>query len=370
MPERRLGIIVSGATSRMARTQHLPALMAMREERGLPLKGGDRLIPDIFLHGRDSRRLQALAQGMGIERYTTDLDAVLSDPAYEVFFDTALTQTRPMLLSKAIDAGKHIYAEKPVAHSVEQGLTILRAAENRGLKHGAVEDKLHMPGINAVRDLRQKGFFGRITKFHLEFGYWVYDGENIPCQRSSWNYRKDQHGGIMLDMFPHWRYVIEDLFGRISELASSSWTAMPERVDESGALYEVDVEDTGVCMMTLENGIRGSAASSWATRLRHDRFSLHIDGTEGSADASFSQCFVQPAAKPVPGGKGPVEAPWSELTLPPQKNNYRIAWEEFLRHVAEDAPLKSDLRAGIRDVQFGELNRRSVGERRWVAFPA
>ena len=370
MAERRLGLIVSGATSRMAQTQHLPALMGIRAEGGLPLKGGDRLNPDIILHGRDSERLEKLARSLGIERYTTDLDAALSDPAYEVFFDTALTESRPVLLTKAIEAGKHIYAEKPVVHTVEQGLAILKAAEARGLKHGAVEDKLHMPGISALRDLRDKGFFGRITKFHLEFGAWIFDGKEIPCQRSSWNYRKDRHGGIMLDLFPHWRYVIEDLLGRISEFVSSSWTATPERVDERGGIYRVDVEDTGVCMLTLDNGIHGSIGSGWATRTRQDRFMLHIDGTGGSAEASYSQCFVQPVAKLAADGKKAIQPPWSEVSLPPQKNNYRIAWEEFLRHLAEDAPFKSDLRAGIRDVQFGELNRQSVRERRWISFPA
>ena len=369
MNKRRLGIIVSGATGRMGRTQHLPALTAIRAEGGLLLQNGDHLVPDMLLLGRDRERLKALAQSMGIDRYTTDLDGALSDPAYQLFFDTALTETRPAFLTKAIEAGKHIYTEKPVVHSVKQGMQLLKQAEARGLKHGAVEDKLYMPGINALRDLRDQDFFGQITKFHLEFGSWVFDGKKIPSQRSSWNYRKDQYGGIMLDMFPHWRYVIEDLLGRITELVSSSWTAVPERVDERGNLYQVDVEDSGVCIMTLQNGIRGSVASSWATRTR-DRFLLHIDGTGGSAEASYSQCFVQPAAKPAPGGKGAIEAPWSELTLPPQKSNYRLAWEKFLRHLAEDAPFKSDLKAGIRDVQYGELNRQSVKESRWVSFPA
>ena len=370
MTERRLGIIVSGATGRMGRMHHLPALLAMRAEGGLPLRNGDRLVPDILLHGRDGARLAALAESLGISDYTTDLDQALSDPAYELFFDTALTETRPVVLAKAIEAGKNIYTEKPVAHSVEQGRRILKLAEARGVKHGAVEDKLYMPGIIALRSLRDQGFFGRITKFHIEFGAWVFDGTDIPAQRASWNYRKDKNGGIMLDMFPHWRYVIEDLLGRVEEFVSASWTATPERIDERGERYQGDVEDTGECLLKLDGGIRGSIASSWATRTWQNRFTLHIDGTGGSAQASYEKCSVQPAAKPAPGGKGAVETPWSELTLPPQQTNYRLAWEAFLRYLVEDAPFKSDLKAGVRDVQFGELNRQSVKERRWVTFPA
>jgi predicted dehydrogenase len=378
MVERRLGIIVSGGTGRMGRTQHLPALMVIRSQGGLPLNNGDRLVPDVLLVGRDGERLRALAGMLGIARYTTDLDAALRDPADEVFFDAAVTQTRPMLLSKALQAGKHIYTEKPVAHCVTQGRQILKEVEARGLKHGVVEDKLYRPGIKALRELRDSGFFGRIVKFHIEFGAWVFDGTRIPCQRASWNFRRAQNGGIMLDMFPHWRYLIEDLLGRITRLASAAWTATPERVDERGECYQVDVEDSALCMLTLDNEIHGSISSSWATRTRHDdRFTLHIDGTDGSAEATYRRCFVKrmPLADDSDSLAGNAagsarETTWSEVPVTAEENSFRKGWEEFLRHVAEDAPLKSDLRAGIRDVQFGVLNRQSARENRWVAFPS
>lgn len=362
----------------MGRTQHLPALLAMRSEGGLPLSGGGRLVPDVLLVGRNSQRLKELGQALGIDRYTTDLDAALADPDYEVFFDSALTRTRPTLLSAAVRAGKHIYAEKPVVHSAEQGLQILKEAEARGLKHGAVEDKLYLPGIKKLRHLRDSGFFGRVFKFHLEFGYWIFDGKQVPCQRSSWNYRRDQNGGLMLDIFPHWRYVVEDLLGRITALVSSAWTATPERIDERGAPYQVDVEDSGLCLVSLDNGARGSISSSWATRVRReDLFMLQIDGTGGSAVAGYHRCFAQPAAltpKTISSlARDPGvdhDAAWSEVPLLWEaKNSYRAAWEDFLRHVAENAPLRSDLKAGIRDVQFGELNRQSARENRWISFP-
>jgi predicted dehydrogenase len=378
MAERRLGIIVSGGTGRMGRGHHLPALTAIRAEGGLPLAGGDRLVPELFLVGRDNERLGELGRTFGIERYTTDLDQALSEPAYDVFFDSSVSRVRPALLLKAIRAGKHIYSEKPVATSAEQGVQILKEAESRGLKHGVVEDKLHMPGIKALRQLRDSGFFGRIIRFHLDFGFWVFDGEQIPCQRPSWNYRSDQDGGIMLDMFSHWRYLIEDLLGRITSLTSSAWTAIPERVDEHGARYRVDVEDSGMCMVTLDNGARGSISTSWATRAkRNDRLSLHIDGTDGSAEVGYQSCFIQPATEKVKAAaedsKGPDaggSAAWRELPLAKEKmSSCRIGWEAFLRHVADGAPLQSDLKAGIRDVQFGVLTLQGAKENRWLSFP-
>lgn len=379
MSERRIGIIVHGATGRMGRTHHLPALMAIRAEGGLPLSGGDRLIPDVLLVGSNESRLTQVAKTFGIDRYTTSIDDALSDSTREIFFDSGLTQTRPGLLEKALAAGKHIYSEKPVVHSVEQGTRILRDAERRGLKHGVVEDKLHLPGIVRMRHLRNAGFFGQVLKFHLEFGYWVFDGTQVPCQRSSWNYKSSTNGGIMLDMFPHWRYVIEDLLGGIATLAASSWTAIPERVDERGQRYRVDVEDSGLCMLTLASGARGSISSSWATRVRRDDvFALQIDGTGGSAVAGYHRCFAQPAAVTPKAassiGKDPGsrhETGWLEVpAFEESKSSFRVGWEEFLRHVAEDAPLRSDLRAGIRDVQFGELSRKSARENCWVPFPS
>jgi len=376
MAERRLGIIASGGTGRMGRVHHLPALMAIRAEGGLPLSGGDRLVPELLLVGRDSQRLAELGRTFGIERYTTDLDQALSDPAYEVFFDSAVTHTRPAFLIKAVRAGKHIYSEKPAVSSADQGLQLLKDAEARGLKHGVVEDKLHTPGIKALRQLRDTEFFGRIIRFHLDFGFWVFDGKQIPCQRPSWNYRSDQDGGIMLDMFSHWRYLIEDLLGRITRLTSSAWTAIPERIDEHGERYRVDVEDSAMCIMTLENGVRGSISSTWATRAkRDDRLSLHIDGTSGSAEVGYHSCFIQPAAEKATADdvKSPGadrSSPWLEVPVPAEtKSSCRAGWEEFLRHVAEGAPLQSDLKAGIRDVQFGELCLQSARESRWLSFP-
>jgi len=378
MAERRLGIIVSGGTGRMGRLHHLPALTAIQAEGGLPLTGGDRLVPELFLVGRDNERLGELGRTFGIERYTTDLDQALSDPAYEVFFDSSVSRYRPAFLLKAARAGKHIYSEKPVATSAEQGVQILKEAESRGLKHGVVEDKIHMPGIKALRQLRDSGFFGRIIRFHLDFGFWVFDGEQIPCQRPSWNYQSDQDGGIMLDMYSHWRYLIEDLLGQITSLTSSAWTAIPERIDEHGARYQVDVEDSGTCMVTLDNGVRGSISTSWATRAkRNDRLSLHIDGTDGSAEVGYQRCFIQPAAEKVTAETDSSKRPgaddlpaWTELPLPKEKkSSCRIGWEEFLRHIVEGAPLHSDLRAGIRDVQFGVLTLQSAKENLWLSFP-
>ena len=378
MATQTIGIIVNGATGRIGSTQHLAnALVPIIEEGGIAL-GDDRLLPRLLLAGRDATRLAAVARACNGAAWTTDLAAALADPDYPIFFDAAATQQRVAVLERAIAAGKHVYSEKPVAPTAAQGLALLAAARERGLKHGAVEDKVHLPGLAKLAALTSSGALGRIVGFRLEFGWWVFDGSDRPCQRPSWNYRAGG-GGLVLDMYPHWRYVIETIVGRIARVASSEWIATPERIDEQGMRYDVAVEDSAATLVELESGAFGTILSSWATRVRRDDLlTLQVDGTKGSALAGLHQCHVQS------GEATPAIAHFSVMKdiaadyregwrqAPPlahYRNPYRVGWEAFLRHVATDAPLACDFAAGIRDVAFAEACHRSMRERRWVEFP-
>src|SRR5262245_18012786 len=267
MATQTIGIIVNGATGRIGSTQHLAnALVPIIAEGGIAL-GHDRLLPRLLLAGRDATRLAAVARACNGAAWTTDLAAALADPEYPIFFDAAATQQRVAVLERAIAAGKHVYSEKPVAPTAAQGLALLDGARKRGLKHGAVEDKVHLPGLAKLAALTNSGALGRIVGFRLEFGWWVFDGSDRPCQRPSWNYRAGG-GGLILDMYPHWRYVIEIIVGRVARVASSEWIATPERIDEQGARYDVPVEDSAATLVELENGAFGTILSSWATRVR------------------------------------------------------------------------------------------------------
>jgi predicted dehydrogenase len=379
MATKTIGIILHGATGRICSTQHLAnALIPIRDEGGLPA-GDDLLVPRLLLTGRNGERLAAVAKTHGVDRFTTDLDAALADPAYTIFFDAAATHQRTRTLAKAIATGKHVYAEKPVAPTVAEGRALLTAAQARGLKHGAVEDKVYLPGLQQLAALTKNGALGRVVGFRLEFGWWVFDGVERPSQRPSWNYRADGGGGLILDMYPHWRYVIQSIVGRIARVASAQWTATPERADERGEEFSVDVEDSATTLVELENGAFGTILNSWATRVRRDDLlTLQVDGTKASALAGLHRCHVQTTAQTPPVAhfsvmkdlntdyrKGWTEAP----ALPAYVNPYRVGWEAFLRHVVTGAPLTSDFAAGIRDVAFAEACHRSMAERGWIALP-
>jgi predicted dehydrogenase len=375
----RLGIIMNGVTGRMGTNQHLVrSIAAIREQGGVLLGNGDRVMPDPVLVGRNADKLAALAKANGIERIETDLDRALRNASDTVFFDAATTQMRPGLLRLAIAAGKHVYCEKPTATTLDEALDVARAAERAGVKNGAVQDKLFLPGLMKLRMLRDAGFFGRMLSVRGEFGYWVFEGDLTPAQRPSWNYRAQDGGGIILDMMCHWRYVLDNVVARVKSVSCIGATHIPKRWDESGRPYEANADDAAYATLELEGGIVATLNMSWCVRVRRDDLAtFQVDGTLGSAVAGLQQCRSQARVntpKPVWNPDVPQAIDFYEgWQLVPDTiaydNGFKVQWEHFIRHVVEDAPFPWTLREGAKGVQLVECARQSSKERRWVDVP-
>jgi predicted dehydrogenase len=373
-----------GVTGRMGMNQHLiRSIVAIRKEGGVVLSNGDRVMPDPILVGRNADKIAQLAKSQGIERWTTDLDAALANKDDTVFFDAGTTQMRPTLLAKAIRAGKHVYCEKPIATNLNEAVEIARLAQESGLKHGAVQDKLFLPGLRKLDMLRRAGFFGRMLSLRLEFGYWVFEGDLQPIQRPSWNYRKEEGGGMILDMMCHWRYVLDNLFGEVKSISCIGTTHIPQRWDESGKPYECTADDAAYATAELvgHNGepVIAQLNMSWATRVRRDDLvTFHVDGTHGSAVAGLQSCVAQSrVTTPRPVWNPDIKQTmnfndqWQEV--PDSQfydNGFKIQWEHFIRHVVENAPYKWTLPEGAKGVQLVEAALESWNERRWVDVPA
>jgi predicted dehydrogenase len=376
MSEQRLGIIMNGATGRMGMNQHLiNSILAIRQQGGVALKNGDRVMPDPILVGRNAEKLAALARQHGIARFTTDLDAALKNPADTLFFDAATTQLRTQLLLKALAAGKNIYCEKPVAGNLDDAIDLVRAANKAGVKHGVVQDKLFLPGLLKLRTLIDSGFFGRILSVRGEFGYWVFEGDWQPANRPSWNYRRKDGGGIILDMLCHWRYVLDNLFGEVKAVSCRAVTHVPTRWDEDGKPYTADADDAAYATFELANNIIAHINSSWCTRVRRDDLvTFQVDGTLGSAVAGLQKCLSQARVNtPRPVWNPDMPQPinffdtWSDVPgLGNYDNGFKTEWEMFIRHLYEDAPFKWTLLEGAKGVQLAEAGLRSSQERRWI----
>jgi predicted dehydrogenase len=377
--DRTVRIIMNGVTGRMGTNQHLVrSILAIREEGGVVLSDGSRLMPVPVLTGRNGEKLRRLAERWGVEEYGTDLGALLEDERNEIYFDAQLTTLRSQSVRRAVEAGKAVYCEKPTSTSFDDAFDLARKAEQAGVKNGVVQDKLWLPGLLKLRYLIDTGFFGRITAVRGEFGYWVFDGHHQPAQRPSWNYKKEEGGGIMIDMFCHWRYVIDNLFGDIASLVALGATHIGSRVDERGEEYRCTADDAAYAIFQLKDGTVCQFNSSWVTRVRRDDLlTVQVDGTAGSAVAGLRECYIQPeAATPKPVWNPDIESPidyyenWERMPArDPYENAFKRQWEHFLRHAAGDGPFPWSLREGAKGVQLAELGMESWRSGRWVDVP-
>ncbi len=380
MATKRLGIIMNGVTGRMGTNQHLVrSVLAIRQQGGVALADGTRVMPDPILVGRSAAKVEALAKAHGVERWTTDLDAAIANKDDTLFFDAASTNMRAGLIRKAIAAGKDIYCEKPTADNLEDALELHRLAEAASVRHGVVQDKLWLPGLRKLKMLIDSGFFGRILSVRGEFGYWVFEGDWQPAQRPSWNYRAVDGGGIILDMLCHWRYVVDNLFGEVKSVSCLGATHIPRRWDENGQPYDCDVDDAAYATFEAGDGVVVQINSSWATRVRRDDLvTFHVDGTHGSAVAGLTRCHAQArinTPKPVWNPDVPQAIKffdtWQEV--PDNQfydNAFKVEWELFIRHLYDGGPFPWNLKAGAKGVQLAMLGLQSWRERRWLDVPA
>ncbi len=375
----KVGIIMNGVTGRMGTNQHLMrSIVAIREEGGLKISDHELILPEPILVGRNERKLQRLSEMSGITIWTTDLDSVLRDPQYPIYFDAQTTTQRANAVKKAIQAGKHVYCEKPTALTTEAAYDLYILACKAGVKQGVVQDKLWLPGFLKLKQLIDSDFFGKILSVRGEFGYWVFEGDVVEAQRPSWNYRKEDGGGIISDMLCHWRYILDNLFGRVKAVSCLGAIHIPQRWDEQRQPYQCTAEDAAYTTFELENQIIVQINSSWAVRVRRDDLvTFQVDGTKGSAVAGLRECYIQPyAATPKPVWNPDIESPirymddWIKMpNTQIYTNAFKVQWELFLRHVVKDEPFRWNLLEGAKGVQLAEKGIESWQKRAWVDIP-
>jgi predicted dehydrogenase len=376
----KLGIIMNGVTGRMGTNQHLMrSIVAIIKHGGVKLSETEVIMPDPILVGRNPVKLEKLAAQAGVTRWTTDLDSALADDYNTIFFDSQTTDRRAPAVKAAIAAGKHIYCEKPTATTTAGALELYKLAKKKGVKNGVVQDKLWLPGLMKLKTLRDTGFFGDIISVRGEFGYWVFEGDHVPAQRPSWNYRKEDGGGVIIDMLCHWRYVLDNLFGNVKAVSCLGATHIPKRIDESGKPYQCTADDSAYATFELDGGIIAHFNSSWCVRVRRDDLlTIQVDGTRGSAVAGLRHCWIQHyGATPRPTWNPDIDQPinffegWQQV--PHQQtyeNAFKVQWELFLRHVVKNEPFPWTLLEGAKGVQLAEKGIESWQKRAWVKIPS
>lgn len=379
MAEHKIGIIMNGVTGRMGTNQHLMrSITEIIKQGGVRLSSGETIMPDPVLVGRNENKLKELCTISGVKKMSTDLDQVLADPYNVIYFDAQITGKRAVGIRKAVKAGKHIYCEKPIATDTKEAMELYQLCKNAGVKTGVVQDKLWLPGILKIKRLIQQGFFGKILSVRGEFGYWVFEGDSIPAQRPSWNYRKEDDGGIIVDMLCHWRYLLDNVFGKVRAVSCLGATHISERIDEKGKSYTCTADDAAYATFELEDGIIAQFNSSWTVRVRRDDLlTLQVDGTKGSAVAGLRECYIQHYGNtPKPVWNPDIIQPinffegWSKI---PEQENYenafKVQWELFLKHVVKGDPFPWDMLEGVKGVQLAEKGLESWSKKCWVNIP-
>ncbi len=375
----KLGIIMNGVTGRMGTNQHLMrSIVEIIKQGGVAISEEEFIMPDPILVGRNMAKLDKLKAMSGVEKATTNLDEALADPNNIIYFDAQTTGRRAGAIKKAVAAGKHIYCEKPVSTNLATALDLFHICRDAGIKHGVVQDKLWLPGLLKLKRLIQNGFFGEIFAVRGEFGYWVFEGHTVPAQRPSWNYRKEDDGGIIIDMLCHWRYVLDNIFGKVKSVSCLGATHIKERVDEHGKKYRCTADDAAYATFELENGVIAHFNSSWCVRVRRDDLlTIQVDGTKGSAVAGLRECYIQHygnTPKPVwnPDIPQPINFYEGWAKVPEQEffdNAFKVQWELFLKHVVKDDPFPWDMKEGAKGVQLAEAGLQSWTKRAWVDVP-
>lgn len=370
-----LGIILHGVTGRMGKNQHLlRSILPIIQQGGVQLKNGEFVQIKPVLAGRNHEKLKALAEETGIQDFSTDLNSLLQDPNYSVFFDAASTQLRAGLVSQALAFNKHVYTEKPLTETWQTAQDLADQAQKLNLKNGVVQDKLFLPGLLKLKKLLDEGFFGTVLTCKIDFGYWVFDGIERTAQRPSWNYRKKDGGGIMLDMLCHWHYILEHLFGSVKSLCCLSVNHIQTRADEQGKPYTADTDDAAYALVEMHNSMIAQINFSWVTRVRReDLVVFQVDGTQGSAFATLTDCYTQSAAEtpcPVWNPDQPQTQDffksWQKVKTKVHQNGFKTQWELFIRHLYAEVEFPWNFVSAVRGLKMVEAAVQSSQQRAWV----
>lgn len=363
----QLVIAVAGVTGRMGSARHLRGALVPLATDGLQSSTGAGPVDvRLVLVGRDAGTLERLAATCGAA-WSTDLAAVLADPSVDVYFDARRPDVRPAAVRTALEAGKHVYVEKPLALAAAEAEALADLARSRGLRTGIVHDKLFTPGFVALRRLLDDGALGPIVDLRAAFGYWVHDGTDHPAQRPSWNFRRDAGGSLVPDLFTHWSYLLE-LVGRPAAVAALTATHVAERLDEHGDRYPVTVEDVAHVLVRLDTGATGTVSSSWVER-PFTPFTLVVHGRRATAHVTPGGCWVTEEAMGdgAPWSGGP-EGVWRQVPSHPD-DEFLAQWRAFLRHVVFEEPFPWTFASAVRAARLCAAIEASAATAAWSEVP-
>ena len=239
-------------------------------------------------------KAEAAKEKYGIQRIYKDMHELFADPTVDI----VLNITRPYehfdVSLAAIAAGKHVYSEKPLGATLEEGTKLVEAANAKGVRIGGAPDTFLGAGIQTCRKLIDDGFIGipvGATAFMVGGGHetWHPDPE--------FYYKRG--GGPMLDMGPYYITALVNLLGGVDSVTGMCKISYPTRTVTSephkGHVITVDVPTYTMGLMQFANGAIGSIFTTFDATRAQLPF-IEIYGSEGTLSVPDPNGFDGPVS--------------------------------------------------------------------------
>lgn len=239
-----------------------------------------RVVADI-----DGPAAERAAFKHSIPRWTTDWRDAIADPAVDLVDISVPPFLHQQIATEAARLGKHVYCEKPVGRTLEEGLAIQAAIHAAGVQSFIGLNYRWAPAVQYARELIQGGRLGEIRDVRVSFRTDVLAG---PIGATfTWRFSRDAAGaGALADLGAHVLDMARFLAGDIAEVCGMTTTSVLARHDPTRPPgqqdREVDNDDTFAALVTFESGATGIVdASRIATGCRSD-FGFTVNGSSGA----------------------------------------------------------------------------------------
>lgn len=205
---------------------------------------------------------------------------LLADPEIEIVVNLTIPGAHAEVNIQALEAGKHVYVEKPLATTREDGYRVLELARKKGLRVGCAPDTFMGGGLQTCRKLIDDGYIGELVG---ATAFMMIPGHESWHPNPEFYYKKG--GGPMFDMGPYYLTALVSFFGPVKRVTGSARISFPERTITSAPKYgskiKVEVPTYVAGIMDFANGAIGTIITAFDV-LDAQLPKIEVYGTEGS----------------------------------------------------------------------------------------
>jgi len=243
----------------------------------------------VGLGGRSPAGLEAAVRRYGFEYGTTDWRRLVEDPRIDLFINCAPNDTHAEPCLRAVQAGKHLLCEKPLARDAREAKRMWDGVRRKRIVHQVSYNYRFVPAVRLAREMIQAGDLGEIIHFRTRYAD---DTLSDPAAPHSWRQEKRRAGsGAVGDIASHALDLGRFLIGELKSLSGMSRIVVPRRPARAGSRQTkpVDVEDLYVGAIEFANGAMGTLEVSMFCPGRKNYLTFEVNGTRGSVSFNLER---------------------------------------------------------------------------------